>query len=209
LYQATTLVVPQIAPKVGALAVKFQDVVVIEITDGCRGSSGGAKVGKSGTSLLRDFPRCGRIAPSFARPNLLARLAFLLKTGKQRLETPQLKPHLYSTVYGTTKQLNWTSMPRDLSGLAPCFRRTSVGQYGQLQRTIVRCEDFEVNLETGEVGKAGLSDQVQDQPFRALAALLERLGQIITREELRHLFLRMAGRCSSARTNSTTLRSWS
>jgi DNA-binding winged helix-turn-helix (wHTH) protein/Tol biopolymer transport system component len=56
-----------------------------------------------------------------------------------------------------------------------------------IQRTIVRFEDFEVNLETGEVWKAGRPIKVQDQPFRILAALLERPGQIVTREELRQL----------------------
>ncbi len=35
--------------------------------------------------------------------------------------------------------------------------------------------------------KAGRPLKVQDQPFRVLAALLERPGQIVTREELRQL----------------------
>jgi Tol biopolymer transport system component/DNA-binding winged helix-turn-helix (wHTH) protein len=56
-----------------------------------------------------------------------------------------------------------------------------------IQRPIVRFEDFEVNLETGEVWKAGRALKVQDQPFRVLAALLERPGQIVSREELRQL----------------------
>lgn len=52
---------------------------------------------------------------------------------------------------------------------------------------IARFEDFEVNLETGEVWKAGRPLKVQDQPFKILAALLKRPGQIVTREELRQL----------------------
>ncbi|HET6219615.1 MAG TPA: winged helix-turn-helix domain-containing protein [Acidobacteriaceae bacterium] len=56
-----------------------------------------------------------------------------------------------------------------------------------IQRSIARFEDFEVNLETGEVWKAGRPLKVQDQPFKVLAALLERPGQIVTREELRQL----------------------
>jgi Tol biopolymer transport system component/DNA-binding winged helix-turn-helix (wHTH) protein len=56
-----------------------------------------------------------------------------------------------------------------------------------IQPPIARFEDFEVNLETGEVWKAGRPIKVQDQPFRVLAALLERPGQIVTREELRQL----------------------
>jgi Tol biopolymer transport system component/DNA-binding winged helix-turn-helix (wHTH) protein len=56
-----------------------------------------------------------------------------------------------------------------------------------IQPTIARFEDFEVNLGTGEVWKAGRPLKVQDQPFRILAALLERPGQVVTREELRQL----------------------
>lgn len=56
-----------------------------------------------------------------------------------------------------------------------------------IRRPVARFEDFEVNLETGEVWKAARQLKVQDQPFRVLAALLERQGQIVTREELRQL----------------------
>jgi DNA-binding winged helix-turn-helix (wHTH) protein len=56
-----------------------------------------------------------------------------------------------------------------------------------IQPPIARFEDFEVNLETGEVWKAGRPVKVQDQPFKVLAALLERPGQIVTREDLRQL----------------------
>jgi Tol biopolymer transport system component/DNA-binding winged helix-turn-helix (wHTH) protein len=56
-----------------------------------------------------------------------------------------------------------------------------------IQKPVARFEDFEVNLGTGEVWKAGRLLKVQDQPFKVLAALLERPGQIVTREELRLL----------------------
>ncbi len=55
------------------------------------------------------------------------------------------------------------------------------------QRPLTRFQDFEVDLEAGEVWKAGRRLKLQDQPFRVLAALLERPGQIVTREELRQL----------------------
>jgi DNA-binding winged helix-turn-helix (wHTH) protein len=55
------------------------------------------------------------------------------------------------------------------------------------QRPIARFEDFEIHLETGEVWKSGKRLKLQDQPFKVLAALLERPGQIVTREELRQL----------------------
>src|SRR5215470_8624906 len=53
--------------------------------------------------------------------------------------------------------------------------------------SVVCFHDFRVNLETGEVWKAGIRLKLQDQPFKVLAALLQRPGQIVTREELRQL----------------------
>jgi DNA-binding winged helix-turn-helix (wHTH) protein len=50
---------------------------------------------------------------------------------------------------------------------------------------VIRFHDFQVNLETGELWKAGVRLKLQDQPFKVLAALLQRPGQIVTREELR------------------------
>lgn len=50
---------------------------------------------------------------------------------------------------------------------------------------------FEVDLESGELWKAGFRVKLQTQPFKVLAALLERPGQIVTREELQ---LRLWGR---------------
>src|ERR1700733_10191144 len=56
-----------------------------------------------------------------------------------------------------------------------------------IQRPAARFEDFEVNLETGEVWKAGRPLKIQDKPCKVLSALLERPGQIVSREELRQL----------------------
>ena len=44
---------------------------------------------------------------------------------------------------------------------------------------------FEVDARSGEVRKSGSRIKLQDQPFRVLVALLERPGDVITREELR------------------------
>jgi Tol biopolymer transport system component/DNA-binding winged helix-turn-helix (wHTH) protein len=44
---------------------------------------------------------------------------------------------------------------------------------------------FELDLLQGELRKAGLRLNLPDQPFQLLAALLERSGQIVTRDELR------------------------
>ena len=43
---------------------------------------------------------------------------------------------------------------------------------------------FEVDLQTGELRKAGLKLKLTGQPFQVLAILLERPGDVVTREEL-------------------------
>jgi len=50
---------------------------------------------------------------------------------------------------------------------------------------IVRFSTFEVNFQTGEPRQRGQKLKLQEQPFQGLAALLERPGEIVTREELR------------------------
>jgi Tol biopolymer transport system component/DNA-binding winged helix-turn-helix (wHTH) protein len=49
----------------------------------------------------------------------------------------------------------------------------------------VRFGVFELDLESGELRKAGARLNLPDQPFRILTALVERPGQLVTREELR------------------------
>lgn len=53
--------------------------------------------------------------------------------------------------------------------------------------SILRFQGFEVNLQSGELRKDGIRVKLQDQPFKVLVALLERPGQVVTREELRQL----------------------
>ncbi|HUY82436.1 MAG TPA: winged helix-turn-helix domain-containing protein [Acidobacteriaceae bacterium] len=43
---------------------------------------------------------------------------------------------------------------------------------------------FEANLETGELHKSGIRIRIQAQPFRILTMLLERPGEVVTREEI-------------------------
>ena len=52
--------------------------------------------------------------------------------------------------------------------------------------SVVRFEDFELNLRTGELRRAG-GDTVHlpEQPFQILALLLERPGEVVLREEIR------------------------
>src|ERR1700732_3505378 len=44
---------------------------------------------------------------------------------------------------------------------------------------------FEADLRTGELTKHGKRLSLQEQPFRLLALLLEKPGELVTREELR------------------------
>src|ERR1700723_1075016 len=50
---------------------------------------------------------------------------------------------------------------------------------------IVRFGTFEVSLQSGEVRRAGVRIRVQQQPLKLLEILLERPGEVVTREELR------------------------
>jgi DNA-binding winged helix-turn-helix (wHTH) protein len=48
----------------------------------------------------------------------------------------------------------------------------------------IRFETFELDLQTGELHKAGSRVQLQDQPARLLAFLANRSGQLVTRDEI-------------------------
>jgi DNA-binding winged helix-turn-helix (wHTH) protein/uncharacterized membrane protein YhaH (DUF805 family) len=50
---------------------------------------------------------------------------------------------------------------------------------------LVRFGLFEIDLVSGELRKEGVRIRLQEQPFRVLAMLLERPGEMITREEMR------------------------
>jgi len=51
---------------------------------------------------------------------------------------------------------------------------------------LVRFGTFEVNFHTGELRHRGQKVKLQEQPFQVLAVLLERPGELVTREELRN-----------------------
>ena len=51
---------------------------------------------------------------------------------------------------------------------------------------IVRFGVFEVDFEGGELRRGGMKVKLQEQPFQVLAALLERPGKVVTREDLRN-----------------------
>ncbi len=52
------------------------------------------------------------------------------------------------------------------------------------QKRAIRFGVFEVDLDAGELRKSGLKVRLQEQPFQVLVLLLERPGEVLTREEL-------------------------
>jgi cholera toxin transcriptional activator len=56
---------------------------------------------------------------------------------------------------------------------------------GSGQRAVVRFGVFEADLRSGELRKQGLRLKLQGQPFDILAILLQRPGEVVTRDELR------------------------
>src|SRR5271170_4306248 len=53
---------------------------------------------------------------------------------------------------------------------------------------IVRFGTYEVSLQSGELRKSGVKIRVQQQPMKLLEILLERPGEVVTRDELRSRF---------------------
>jgi TolB-like protein/DNA-binding winged helix-turn-helix (wHTH) protein/Flp pilus assembly protein TadD len=51
---------------------------------------------------------------------------------------------------------------------------------------IVHFGIFQIDLKARELHKAGVKVKLQEQPFRVLALLVDRAGQVVTREELQH-----------------------
>src|SRR5215475_9458522 len=51
-------------------------------------------------------------------------------------------------------------------------------------RKVLRFGLYEVDFAAQELRKSGIKIKIQDQPFQILALLLERPGQIVTREEI-------------------------
>jgi TolB-like protein/DNA-binding winged helix-turn-helix (wHTH) protein/tetratricopeptide (TPR) repeat protein len=66
------------------------------------------------------------------------------------------------------------------------FRPTPKGTMEPRPNSVVRFGTYEVSLQSGEVRKAGLRIRVQQQPMKLLEILLERPGEVVTREELRN-----------------------
>src|SRR5262245_16595173 len=52
------------------------------------------------------------------------------------------------------------------------------------ERAVIRFDNFELELKSGELRRDGAAIKLQPQPFRALAFLADRAGQVVTREEI-------------------------
>src|SRR5689334_24645076 len=82
------------------------------------------------------------------------------------------------------KRCEWA---KDLSQLSRCFVQyieVTMGTPNAL-RAIFRFGSYEVDSRTGELRKNGMRIRCQEQPIQVLIALLERPGELLTREELR------------------------
>lgn len=63
----------------------------------------------------------------------------------------------------------------------------AVGSNNQSERDAIRCFGvFELDLKAGELRRQGRKVKLQEQPFQVLSQLLERPGEVVTREELRN-----------------------
>jgi len=51
----------------------------------------------------------------------------------------------------------------------------------------LRFDEFEIDLRSGELWVRGKRLRLQDQPFQVLRVLLERRGEIVTRDELKQI----------------------
>src|SRR5579864_960721 len=69
--------------------------------------------------------------------------------------------------------------------LCGCYTTTSCMPAPQHNSRIARFGVFEVDLSAGELRKNGVKLRLQGQPFQVLVLLLERAGDVVTREEMR------------------------
>lgn len=63
-------------------------------------------------------------------------------------------------------------------------RMLNYGVVPQNRSRVARFGVFELDLSAGELRKSGVKLRLQGQPFQVLALLLERAGEVVTREEL-------------------------
>lgn len=71
-----------------------------------------------------------------------------------------------------------------LRSWAACSRSGTVSRFCSLNNSIFNFGAFELNRRTGELRKHGVRLKLQDQPLQILTLLLERAGEMVTREEI-------------------------
>src|SRR5215831_12509121 len=76
---------------------------------------------------------------------------------------------------------NFSPGPRRVPAAMLCCLN---GDEPMREPSLIRFSVFEMDLRTRELRKSGLRLKVQEQPFQVLEALLERPGELVTREEL-------------------------
>src|SRR6267154_5536627 len=85
-----------------------------------------------------------------------------------------------------SKHLRIKRVPPEVSrsgtGKARCYTTTLEMRVSSPQ--LIRFGLFEVDTRSGELRRQGSKVNLQEQPFQALVLLLERRGEVVTREEL-------------------------
>ena len=76
-----------------------------------------------------------------------------------------------------------TELKNPISARLRAFRREAAVVIGNGSR-MIQFGIFEVDLRAGELRRNGARVRLQEQPFQVLATLLERPGEVVTREEL-------------------------
>jgi DNA-binding winged helix-turn-helix (wHTH) protein len=101
-----------------------------------------------------------------------------------------------TTVTGLRQDVTATSSaghlaaPRPVKKLRLSLRFPSPENWSMSDRRIVLFGPFEADLHTGELRRDGRRVHLQQQPFRVLNVLIERPGELVTREELRRTLWR-------------------
>src|SRR5690242_21675299 len=55
---------------------------------------------------------------------------------------------------------------------------------GDARNGVIRFGIFEVDLRAGQLRRSGVKVRLQEQPFQVLSMLLDRPGEVVTREDL-------------------------
>jgi DNA-binding winged helix-turn-helix (wHTH) protein len=69
----------------------------------------------------------------------------------------------------------------------------------------VRFGEFELDLKAGELHRGGQKIRLQEQPFQILHMLVERAGELVTREEIQSKLLRPGPGCAGFRSGQYRL----